>query len=58
MDCIPSSQRRQATTAANATLEAALDRASEIKRKSYRESLQNNRAQIELDAHRLWDLDD
>lgn len=30
------------------TLEAALDRAAEIKRKSYRESLQNNRAQIEL----------
>jgi DNA polymerase I len=30
------------------SLTAALDRAGEIKRKSYRESLQNNRAQIEL----------
>ncbi len=34
------------------SLAAALDRAAEIKRKQYRESLQNNRAQIEL-SHRL-----
>jgi DNA polymerase I len=34
------------------TLTAALDRASEVKRKTYRESLINNRAQIEL-SHAL-----
>ena len=34
------------------SLTAALDRAAEVKRKAYRESLQNNRAQIEL-SHKL-----
>ena len=29
-------------------MEAALDRAAEVERKMYRESLQNNREQIEL----------
>jgi DNA polymerase-1 len=38
------------------SLTAALDRASEIKRKSYRESLQNNRPQIEL-SHTLVTID-
>jgi DNA polymerase-1 len=38
------------------SLTAALDRAGEVTRKSYRESLQNNRAQIEL-SHRLVTID-
>jgi DNA polymerase-1 len=38
------------------SLTAALDRAGEVKRKSYRESLQSNRAQIEL-SHRLVTID-
>jgi len=38
------------------SLTAALDRAGEVTRKSYRESLQNNRAQIEL-SHKLVKID-
>src|SRR5271156_2203618 len=38
------------------SLIAALDRAGEVTRKSYRESLQNNRAQIEL-SHKLVKID-
>lgn len=38
------------------SLTAALDRAGEVTRKSYRESLQNNRAQIEL-SHKLVIID-
>lgn len=38
------------------SLTAALDRASEVTRKSYRESLQNNRAQIEL-SYKLVTID-
>jgi DNA polymerase I len=38
------------------SLTAALDRAGEVTRKSYRESLQNNRAQIEL-SHKLVTID-
>ena len=38
------------------SLTAALDRAEEVTRKSYRESLQNNRAQIEL-SHKLVTID-
>lgn len=38
------------------SLTAALDRAAEVTRKSYRESLQNNRAQIEL-SHKLVTID-
>jgi DNA polymerase-1 len=38
------------------SLIAALDRAGEVKRKSYRESLQNNRAQIEL-SYKLVTID-
>jgi DNA polymerase-1 len=48
------------------SVEAALDRAAEVQRKSYRESLENNRAQIELskrlatiatDVPLEWELD-
>jgi DNA polymerase-1 len=38
------------------SLTAALDRAAEVTRKSYRESLQNNREQIEL-SHKLVTID-